>query len=78
MYINRVYPNATLTSLSSSVDVELLLKPVRETDSNVAKNMLLLRCSSKSAIAHERLVTSPTSVTIINLQPATIMRFARV
>ncbi len=78
MYINRVYPNATLTSLSSSVTVDLLLKPARETGSDDAKNMLLLRCSSNSAVAHERLFTSPTSVTIINLQPAKIMTFARV
>ncbi len=46
-----------LAKMRSSVTVELLLKPVRETDNNVAKNILLLRCSSKSAIDNERLFT---------------------
>ncbi len=75
LYINRVYVNATLTSLSAPVNVELLSKPVRATGNNVAKGMLLLGCSSKSAIAqNERLVSSPTLVKILHLQPATIMR----
>ncbi len=59
MYINL---NVTWTSLTSPVNAELPSKPIRATGNNVAKSMLLLGCSSKSAIAQNlRLVTLPTN-----------------